>query len=151
MNNIIEQTLEITAEVLEMDFDEVNLDSKIVADLGADSLDIVDLSFSLGKKFDIKMPKKTVIMHAEELLGGMSGLVHDGLLTGLGAELLRVSPNAYTEEEAYAGQSLINVFADTTVRHWVNLCQAIIESELAGDELIKQNVECMLNTQDAVA
>ncbi|MGK0441979.1 MAG: acyl carrier protein [Pseudohongiellaceae bacterium] len=34
-----------------MDVDEINIDSKFVDDFGADSLDIIDLSFYFGKNW----------------------------------------------------------------------------------------------------
>ncbi|MGK0440349.1 MAG: acyl carrier protein [Pseudohongiellaceae bacterium] len=139
--NIINATIEVVAEVLECDIDELAANSKLVLDLGADSLDIVDLTFSLGKKFKIKMPQKTVIMRAEEEMGDLSRIVSgDGKLTALGAELLCMGPNRYTSEEAYEGQSLMTIFTETTISHWANLCGAIIESDLSGDELIQKNI-----------
>jgi acyl carrier protein len=144
-DNISEKVIGIVADVLECEIDEISLESKIVDDLGADSLDIVDLSFSLGKKFAIKMPQKSVIMHAEEILGSLSELLSDGKLTELGAHILQTSPNAYSKEDAYEGLSVMDVFTDTKVIHWVNLCSSIISSEISGDELIHDSIKKQLS------
>ncbi len=147
--NISREVIEIFSEVLEIDSDEITVDSKVVGELGADSLDIVDLSFSLGKKFGIKLPKKSMIIHAQEYMGNATSVVNNGKLTDLGVELLQKGPNAYRCDEIYPGQSLDDVFSDTKVSHWINLCEAIIESGLSGDELIQGRVKCIVSEMAA--
>ncbi|MGK0441978.1 MAG: hypothetical protein ACJA0N_001785 [Pseudohongiellaceae bacterium] len=92
------------------------------------------------------MPKKSVIMHAEDLMEGLSMIVLPGKLTDFGAALLQEGPNAYSNEEIYTGQSVATVFSESKVRHWVNLCAAIIESGLSGDDSIQQLIENKLST-----
>ncbi len=142
--DILNQVQEVIAEALELDAEDVLANSSLVDELEADSLDIVDLSFSLGKHFDIEMPKKSVIMHAEEKLGGLSDLVVSNKLTRMGALLLQQSPNKYTAEEANEGTSLAQIYSETRVRHWANLCEEIITSGLSGDDLICQKIESLL-------
>jgi acyl carrier protein len=144
-DDITKRVIDVIADVLECEIEEVSLDSKIVDDLGADSLDIVDLSFSLGKKLAIKMPQKSVIMHAEEVLGSLSELVNDGKLTNLGAQVLQMSPNAYSTNDAYEGLPVMGVFTNTKVIHWVNLCASIIKNEISGDELIQDSIKKQLS------
>jgi acyl carrier protein len=146
---LVDDIIEVIADVLEMEIDEIELDSRIVADLGADSLDIVDMSFSLGKQLSIKMPQKTVMMHAEDILGDASDMLDNDAVTELGAELLRSGPNRYSEEDVYPGKTLAEIFADTKVCHWVNLCTAIKDSGLSGDDLIQQQVKAVLETEAA--
>lgn len=147
--DIAEQITELFVDVLEVEPDDIELDSSVVDDLGADSLDIVDISFSLGKKLDIKMPQQTVLMHAEVIFGGSEQLFDKGKITALGAELLRAGPNGYTEEEVYEGKPLFDIYSGTTVRHWINLCNAIIESGLSGDELIESSLQPLLQRKVA--
>jgi acyl carrier protein len=144
-DDISEKVIGIVADVLECEIDEISLESKIVNDLGADSLDIVDLSFSLGKKLAIKMPQKSVIMHAEEILGSLAALVNDGKLTNLGAQVLQMSPNAYSTNDAYEGLPVMDLFTNTKVIHWVNLCASIIKNEIPGDELIHDSIKKQLS------
>ena len=67
----------------------------------------------------------------------------------MGAELLRSGPNQYNAEEVHPGKTLVEVFADTKVKHWVNLSQAIKESGLTGDELIQQRVQAVFSACEA--
>ena len=48
---------EIIAEVLVIEEDEVALSSRLIADLGAESIDFLDLVFQLEKEFKIKIPR----------------------------------------------------------------------------------------------
>ena len=43
------------ADCLALDLDDVRLESRLVADLGADSLDFVDLIFTIERKFGVKI------------------------------------------------------------------------------------------------
>lgn len=48
---------EIVADVLVIDEDDVSLNSRLIADLGAESIDFLDLVFQLEKEFKIKIPR----------------------------------------------------------------------------------------------
>ncbi|MCA0385073.1 MAG: acyl carrier protein [Firmicutes bacterium] len=50
-----EKVKSILVDELDLDADEVTLESKIKEDLGADSLDMVDLIMSIEDEFDIKV------------------------------------------------------------------------------------------------
>lgn len=56
-NNNIEMTVkEILAKQLTMDVSKINLDSRLVEDLGIDSFGSVEVAFELEEKFDMKIP-----------------------------------------------------------------------------------------------
>ncbi|EHL29427.1 acyl carrier protein [Legionella drancourtii] len=48
---------EIVADVLVIDEDDVSANSRLIADLGAESIDFLDLVFQLEKEFKIKIPR----------------------------------------------------------------------------------------------
>ena len=48
---------EIIAEVLVIDEEKVSLTSRLIVDLGAESIDFLDLVFQLEKEFGIKIPR----------------------------------------------------------------------------------------------
>jgi len=48
---------EIIADVLVIDEKDVALDRRLIADLGAESIDFLDLVFQLEKEFGIKIPR----------------------------------------------------------------------------------------------
>jgi acyl carrier protein len=53
---IFDEVKEVVVEQLNVSPDEVKEDSKFAEDLGADSLDVVELVMSLEEKFDIEIP-----------------------------------------------------------------------------------------------
>ncbi len=53
---LIDEVKEVVVEQLNVNPDEVKEDSKFVEDLGADSLDVVELVMALEEKFDIEIP-----------------------------------------------------------------------------------------------
>jgi acyl carrier protein len=52
----LEDIKEVVVEQLSVNPDEVKEDAKFVEDLGADSLDVVELVMALEEKFDIEIP-----------------------------------------------------------------------------------------------
>ena len=53
---LFDEVKEVVVEQLNVSPDEVKEDSKFADDLGADSLDVVELVMSLEEKFDIEIP-----------------------------------------------------------------------------------------------
>ena len=57
---IFEKVRSLICEQLELDEDKVTMDSTIIEDLGADSLDVVDLIMGLEDEFKIEVPDDAV-------------------------------------------------------------------------------------------
>jgi acyl carrier protein len=53
---LIDDIKEVVVEQLSVDIAEIKDDAKFVEDLGADSLDVVELVMALEEKFDIEIP-----------------------------------------------------------------------------------------------
>lgn len=58
--DIFEKLKEIIADQLELDADIISLDSHILDDLGADSLDVVDLIMSIEDEFGVEVPDEAL-------------------------------------------------------------------------------------------
>lgn len=57
---VFDEVKAIIVEQLDVAEDEVTLESVITEDLGADSLDVVDLVMALEDKFDIQIPDEAM-------------------------------------------------------------------------------------------
>ncbi len=57
---VFEKVKEIICEQLDVEEEKVTLEASVVDDLGADSLDVVDLVMSLEEEFDIEIPDEDV-------------------------------------------------------------------------------------------
>jgi acyl carrier protein len=53
---LFDEVKEVVVEQLSVSAEEVKEESKFVEDLGADSLDVVELVMALEEKFDIEIP-----------------------------------------------------------------------------------------------
>ena len=56
MSSVEEKVIEIVAEQLGVDKEKIKPESNFVSDLGADSLDTVELVMELEEEFDISIP-----------------------------------------------------------------------------------------------
>lgn len=57
VENVYPKVREIIADVLVIDEKDVALTSRLIVDLGAESIDFLDLVFQLEKEFSIKIPR----------------------------------------------------------------------------------------------
>ncbi len=57
---VFEKVKAILADQLEFDEDKITMESSLVDDLDADSLDVVDLIMSLEEEFDIEIPDEEI-------------------------------------------------------------------------------------------
>ena len=58
MDKIFETVKQITAEQLDIDENEITLETSFVDDLDADSLDIVELMMALEEEFDLEISEE---------------------------------------------------------------------------------------------
>ncbi len=57
---IFEKIKEILAEQLDADIDDMTMDTDIARDLGADSLDVVELLMSIEDEFSVEVPDEEI-------------------------------------------------------------------------------------------
>src|SRR3954465_12865703 len=74
-------------EALNVDEDEVELTSTLQGDLGAESIDFLDIVFRLEREFGIKIPRGEVF--PESIFQGDPEFVQDGKITEKGLSELR--------------------------------------------------------------
>ena len=57
---VFEKIKEILAEQLYADMDEMTMETNIAKDLGADSLDVVELLMSIEDEFEVEIPDEEI-------------------------------------------------------------------------------------------
>lgn len=133
---IYEKVKESIVEALGVDEEEVMPNALLFDDLGAESLDLLDIVFRLEKEFGIKIPRggvqtETFSVDGEELKE--EDLVVDGVLTPLGIEKLKkvmpeIDPSRITE--GFRADDIPTLF---TVQTFVNITKKLVEDkEKAG-------------------
>lgn len=86
-DEIFEKVQETLVDALGLDDDEVTPEATLIGDLGAESIDFLDIVFRLEKNFDIKIPRGELF--PENLASADSGFVEDGKITEGGIAQLR--------------------------------------------------------------
>ena len=86
-DEIEQQVQEVLVDALGVDDDEVKVDATLMGDLGAESIDFLDIVFRLEKAFGIKIPREE-LFPVESLMTD-SELIHNGKLTEKGLSELR--------------------------------------------------------------
>ena len=97
-DEIFEKIRTALVDALGVDDDEVTPEATLVGDLGAESIDFLDIVFRLEKAFDIKIPRGELL--PEDILTS-SEYVQDGKVTEAGiVELRKRMPFADLDEFA---------------------------------------------------
>jgi len=108
-DEIFTQVQEVLVDALGVDDDEVTTDATLMGDLGAESIDFLDIVFRLEKAFGIKIPREE-LFPAESLMNN-SEYVHNGKLTEKGmAELREKMP--HTNLTSFENDPDINKLGD---------------------------------------
>ncbi|MBT5019191.1 acyl carrier protein [Planctomicrobium sp.] len=84
---IFEKIQEVLEDALGVDDDEVTPEATLIGDLGAESIDFLDIVFRLEKSFEIKIPRGELF--PEGLMAADSGYVQDGKVTEDGIAAMR--------------------------------------------------------------
>jgi acyl carrier protein len=86
-DEIFGEVQEVLVDALGVDDEEVTNDAKLMGDLGAESIDFLDIVFRLEKAFGIKIPREE-LFPAESLMNNPE-FVNNGKLTKMGLVQLR--------------------------------------------------------------
>ena len=107
-DEIFEKVQQTLVDALGVDDDEVTPEATLSGDLGAESIDYLDIVFRLEKNFGIKIPRGELF---PESLAAEGGYVKDGVVTPEGiAELRKRMPHA--DVDAFAADPKVENIND---------------------------------------
>lgn len=108
-DEISQKVQEVLVDALGVDDDEVTAEATLMGDLGAESIDFLDIVFRLEKAFEIKIPREE-LFPVENLMNN-SEFVQNGKLTEKGlAELEEKMP--HTDISGFLDDPDINKLGD---------------------------------------
>jgi len=87
---VFEEVRKAISEGIDIDPAIIRRESSLMKDLGAESLDFLDINYRLEQTFGIKMARRSVLDHMEEIFGEESAIDSNGKLTGKAAEVLAI-------------------------------------------------------------
>jgi len=85
-----ESVVRAVASALELEPEEVNLDSSLQHNLGAESLDYLDIAFTIEREYKVHFPREDLLRRAGEHFGE-SNLVEGNIVSDLGLRMLRAA------------------------------------------------------------
>jgi len=86
---VFDELKKAIVETLRVDENEIKPESSLIKDLGAESLDLLDINYRLEQTFGIKMARHFILEHVEEIFGEGSTIDENGQLTDKGVALLK--------------------------------------------------------------
>ena len=117
-DDIFQEVQEVLVDALGVDDDEVTEQATLVGDLGAESIDFLDIVFRLEKAFEIKISREE-LFPVENLMSNPD-LVKDGKLTDVGLKELK-EKMSHTDFSGFEDDPDINKLGDLfTVSSVVN-------------------------------
>ena len=108
-DEIVQEVQEVLVDALGVDDEEVTTEATLMGDLGAESIDFLDIVFRLEKAFEIKIPREE-LFPAESLMNN-SDYINNGKLTEKGLNELR-SKMPHTDLAAFENDPDINKLGD---------------------------------------
>ncbi|MCL9683210.1 acyl carrier protein [Legionella maioricensis] len=123
---------EIIADVLVIDEEEVSLNSRLITDLGAESIDFLDLVFQLEKEFKIKIPRGQLEKNARGDLAE-DEFEKGGSLTAAGLQALKNYLSEVPEEQFKANMKVNEIPMLFTVETFCKLVVAAVSQQQATE------------------
>jgi acyl carrier protein len=125
-DQIFQEVQGVLVDALGVDEDEVTPDAALMADLGAESIDFLDIVFRMEKAFGIKIPREE-LFPAENVLSNKE-YISNGKLTSKGLEELK-KRMPHTDFSEFANDPNVNKIGDLfTVDVLVNYVDSKLNS-----------------------
>jgi len=134
IDSIYPKVSKIIADVLVLDEDEIKLSSRLISDLGAESIDFLDLVFQLEKEFAIKIPRGQLEKNARGELSE-SEFEQNGIITPAGMIALKKYLNEIPEENFNSNMKVSEIPMLFTVETFCKLIITAI-SEKNNNEVV---------------
>jgi acyl carrier protein len=107
-------------ETLQLDLPDMSGDDRLVGDLGADSLDFLDLIFRLEKTFDVRVNPRDLERRTREALGDKPMIVDEQYTEEAVAAFKEAMPEV-PDAELYAGMPVNKLAESFRVKTFMNL------------------------------
>jgi acyl carrier protein len=111
---VLETVQNNIAEALRIPVAKITPERSLIKDLGAESLDFLDMNYRMEQSFGIRTARHFVVEHVEELFGEGAAVDENGRLTEKGVAVLRLRLGDH--QDLQAGMTLEDVPSFVTVR-----------------------------------
>jgi acyl carrier protein len=131
---VFPKVAEIVADAIGRELEQVKLESSLIDDLGAESIDFVDIIFRLQRLFKVKIPRGKIV---EEARGSLSEAEFErgGVVTDAGVERLRAFLSEVPPERFKSPLNLADIPRLFTVE---TFCKLVIRQQRAPGAPVAQ-------------
>lgn len=131
IESVFPKVQSIVADVLVVDEAEVALNKRLIADLGAESIDFLDLVFQLEREFSIKIPRGQLEKNARGELSD-DEFEKGGVISEEGMQVLRAYLSEVPAEDFKANMKVNEIPTLFTVETFCKLVVHAQQSQSAG-------------------
>jgi len=124
---VLDEVKKAVAATLTIDVERIESGSSLMKDLGAESLDFLDLNYRLERAFGIKMARHLIVEHIEDLFGEGAALDDNGKLTDKTVALLKIRLGDHVPG-LYSGMDMDEVPQLLTVESYVSGVMDILDT-----------------------
>ncbi|MDA0831977.1 MAG: acyl carrier protein [Planctomycetota bacterium] len=129
-DEIYDKVKDILVDALSVDDEDVSPNAKLMADLGAESIDFLDIVFRLEKNFNIKIERGELFPDPETFASPDTGFVKEGTVTPAGLDEIRKKlPHASAEIDVFAKDPQVSNVQDLIT---VDMIVKFIVNKTAG-------------------
>jgi acyl carrier protein len=125
---LFEGVCECIRETLGKDLPEIHESDRLIANLGADSLDFLDLVFRLEERFAVRVNPRYLERRTQEALGDTPMIVNECYTEAAVAELRKAMPEV-PGEELFPDMPVNRLAGSFRVKTFMNLVAYMLELE----------------------
>jgi acyl carrier protein len=126
------RVLEVIAKAMDRPVSEIHPSTTLEGDLGAQSLDYLDIAFSLEREFRIQFPRADFLQRASDHFGE-ENLVSNGVITPLGLKLLATGMPELDPSKLKLGLKVTEVRQMFIVATFIRVVLQLLESKAQLD------------------
>jgi acyl carrier protein len=131
-DDVEQRVLAVIARAMDRPVSDVKPMSSLEVDLGAQSLDYLDIAFSLEREFRIQFPRADFMQRAGEHFGE-ENLVKNGVITDLGLRLLGKGMPELDASQLRPGLKVMEVRKMFVVATFIRVVRQLLDAKAAMD------------------
>jgi acyl carrier protein len=125
---VIEEVKKAIAQTQKIDPETIQPEQSLMKDLGAESLDFLDINYRLEQVFGIKTARHFVLEHIEEMFGEGTAIDENSQLTDKAVALLKIRLGEENTTELRSGMDMDEVSLLITVKGMARVVLDILDT-----------------------
>lgn len=124
---IFEKVREAVVLALGVEEEQVTREASLIEDLGAESIDFLDIAFRLERVFDIRLARENVLEKATEIFGE-EAIIQDGVLKGTALQMIRERMPEADPAKLQDGLCEEDIAPLFTIATWIRAVDEILQA-----------------------